>query len=388
MSKLGVTRSDQCSIDVFRSVVEVETDAAACPSAAELSNGVPVYDAVQLRRTCDESVGQISVRQELDHVLSDGPGILVIRGAFEASVIDDATATFNELIRQQNASDEEHGDHFGAPGANDRVWNGLEKLACADPEVFVRYYNNDMVSLGALAWLGPGYQVSSQINVVNPGGAAQVAHRDYHLGFMTNDQAEAYPLGAHLMSPRLTLQGAVAHVDMPVESGPTMYLPHSHKYDLGYLAWRSEDFSRYFEQNHHQVPLTKGDLVYFNPALFHGAGTNQTESVSRMANLMQISSAMARPMESVDRQRIVNAIYPVLRAMTIDHGVDVRSLGPVLGAACDGYAFPTNLDRDPPLDGLTPPNQADIVREALCRGWEPQKLATALADQVERRRSW
>ncbi len=35
----------------------------------------------------------------------------------------------------------------------------------------------------------------------------------------------------------LTLQGAVAHVDMPVESGPTLYLPHSQKSTHGYLAY-------------------------------------------------------------------------------------------------------------------------------------------------------
>ena len=33
----------------------------------------------------------------------------------------------------------------------------------------------------------------------------------------------------------LTLQGAVAHCDMPVESGPTMLLPHSHKYIARHL---------------------------------------------------------------------------------------------------------------------------------------------------------
>ena len=31
------------------------------------------------------------------------------------------------------------------------------------------------------------------------------------------------------LSPLLTLQGAVAHVDMPLESGPTLYLPHSRR---------------------------------------------------------------------------------------------------------------------------------------------------------------
>ena len=111
-----------------------------------------------------------------------------------------------------------------------------------DPEAFVDYYANDILALISGAWLGPGYQVTSQVNVVRPGGVAQDPHRDYHLGFLSNEVVERYPAHVHLLSPVLTLQGAVAHSDMPVESGPTMYLPHSHKYVPGYLAWRLPEF--------------------------------------------------------------------------------------------------------------------------------------------------
>ena len=83
------------------------------------------------------------------------------------------------------------------------------------------------------AWLGPRYQVTSQVNVVNPGGAAQVPHRDYHLGFVNEDQLSAYPAHMHRMSAVLTLQGAVAHCDMPIESGPTMLLPNSQRFAAG-----------------------------------------------------------------------------------------------------------------------------------------------------------
>ena len=181
------------------------------------------------------------------------------------------------MIEQQHREGRAVGDHYAKPGANDRVWNAIEKLAIEAPDVFVDYYANDMVALGRLAWLGPGYQISSQINVVNPGGEAQQPHRDYHLGFMTDDEAEAYPAHAHRLSPMLTLQGAVAHCDMPVETGPTMYLPFSQQYELGYLAWRNPDFIAYFDEHRTQLPLSKGDIVFFNPALFHAAGSNVTD---------------------------------------------------------------------------------------------------------------
>ena len=118
----------------------------------------------------------------------------------------------------------------------------------------------------------------------------------------------------HALSQVLTLQGAVAHVDMPVESGPTLYLPHSQKFSHGYVAYQQPDFQAYFLAHHVQLPLSAGDAVFFNPALFHAAGTNHTSDVRRMANLLQISSAFGRAMETVDRARVVEATYPALLA--------------------------------------------------------------------------
>ena len=47
-----------------------------------------------------------------------------------------------------------------------------------------------MLALVSTAWLGPAYQVTSQVNVVRPGGVAQDPHRDYHLGFLSNAVAD------------------------------------------------------------------------------------------------------------------------------------------------------------------------------------------------------
>ncbi|MFD5361055.1 phytanoyl-CoA dioxygenase family protein [Streptomyces tendae] len=367
-----------CDLAAFRELVEQPTDPAAYPRAAAVERNVPVYDAGELRD--DEGTAA-----ELVHALADGPGIVVLEGAFpDPAVVDRATAVFDALIAEQRASGAAAGDHFAAPGANDRVWNALEKAALRDPEAFAEYYANDALALVARAWLGPGHQVTSQINVVNPGGAAQTVHRDYHLGFLSGEAAAAYPAHVHRLSPVLTLQGAVAHCDMPVESGPTLYLPHSQKYEPGYLAWRLPEFRAYFEAHHVQLPLAKGDAVFFNPALFHAAGANRSADVRRMANLLQVSSAFGRAMETVDREAVVNAVYPVLLRRKAE-GVGERWLEQVVAASAEGYPFPTSLDRDPPVDGLAPPSQADVVRRALREEWTPQALRARLrADRVRR----
>jgi ectoine hydroxylase-related dioxygenase (phytanoyl-CoA dioxygenase family) len=317
--------------------------------------------------------------------LLDGPGIVVLKEAFPGtSVIDRASAAFNRIIEEQRCAGVAGGDHFARPGANDRVWNALEKLAIRDPAVFADYYANDMVALISEAWLGPAYQVTSQVNVVNPGGKAQTVHRDYHLGFQSNGVAAQFPAHAHRLSPVLTLQGAVAHTDMPVESGPTQYLPHSQKYELGYLAFRRPEFREYFESHFVQLPLAKGDAAFFNPALFHAAGTNRSTDIRRMANLLQISSAFGRAMESVDREAMCTAVYPALVSMR-SRGVAANVIANVIAACAEGYAFPTNLDRDQPIDGLAPETQADLVARAVQEEWDAKRLRKELAAQAERR---
>jgi ectoine hydroxylase-related dioxygenase (phytanoyl-CoA dioxygenase family) len=357
-------------LEDFRAVCEQKTELADYPHAADVVDNVLIYPG-----TLDNTA---QIRAELTRALLDGPGIVVFTSAFAPAVVDRATAVFADLIAEQKAAGVAGGDHFAKPGANDRVWGALDKFALRDPAAFAAYYDNDTLALVGQAWLGRGYQVTSQVNVVNPGGVAQVAHRDYHLGFMSREQALGYPAHVHALSPVLTLQGAVAHVDMPVETGPTLYLPHSQKYPAGYVAFHQPEFTAYFDAHHVQLPLAKGDAAFFNPALFHGAGTNHSTDVRRMANLLQISSAFGRAMETVDRVATAAALYPVLRT----YGGSVAN---VIAASAEGYAFPTNLDRDQPVGGLAPQTQAELVHQALAEGWAVGRFEEALHAQASRR---
>jgi ectoine hydroxylase-related dioxygenase (phytanoyl-CoA dioxygenase family) len=165
-----------------------------------------------------------------------------------------------------------------------------------------------------------------------------------------------------------------------------MYLPHSQKMVSGYVAWRNAAVKKYFAENYSQLPLKKGDGAFFNPALLHAAGSNQTEDFKRMANLTQIGSAFGRTLESVDREQMSNAIYPVLRARKAAGWSD-HELKTVIAACAEGYAFPTNLDRDPPLKGLAPQSQADFVWQALASDQTSEQLRKELAALSERQKT-
>jgi ectoine hydroxylase-related dioxygenase (phytanoyl-CoA dioxygenase family) len=378
--------ADRVWLEDIAALVRTETVLENYPLAAEVASRVLIYDCDAVRRVVASPEGRRALLAEWAEALMTGPGIIVLRRAFaDLAPVDAASDIFRSIIEEQHATNTGGGDHFAKPGANDRIWNALEKLCLRAPEVFAAYYGNEVLALVGEAWLGPAYQFTSQVNVVNPGGEAQSPHRDYHLGFMTSEQMARYPAHVHRLSPVLTLQGAVAHCDMPVETGPTLYLPYSQAYEPGYLAVTTPAFRAYFQEHHVQLPLAKGDAAFFNPALFHAAGTNRSADVRRMANLLQLSSAFGRAMESVDRTRMSAALYPALKTMRAEGRISADRAADAIAACAEGYAFPTNLDRDPPIGGLAPPSQQAVMLGALGHGATVDAFTADLAAQHERR---
>ncbi len=106
-----------------------------------------------------------------------------------------------------------------------------------------------------------------------------------------------------------------------------------------------------------------------------------------MANLLQISSAFGRAMETVDRTRMSAALYPALLTMTGDGRLSAAEAAAAIAACAEGYPFPTNLDRDPPIGGLAPLSQQALMLAALVERRPVAAFWDELMAQQERRRS-
>jgi ectoine hydroxylase-related dioxygenase (phytanoyl-CoA dioxygenase family) len=383
----GYLDPSACDLGAFEALVARSLDPAQVPRAAGIVSGVPVYDMAARMGDLEAEVSRRALMAEWAWVLRDGPGVLVQRRALtDHEAIDAVTEVYLGIIAAERAAGATGADHFAAAGANDRIWNSLQKLCLAEPALFARYFGAPALALAAEAWLGPGWQMTAQVNLVRPGGAAQEAHRDYHLGFQSGAMAARYPAHVHALSATLTLQGGIAHCDIPVESGPTKLLPWSQQFAAGYLAFRDPAFRAVFERAHVQLPLAKGDALIFNPALFHAAGANRSADIARMVNLVQVSSPFGRAMEAVDREAMCRALYPALRALIAAGRLGPAQVAAALACAAEGYAFPTNLDTDPPVGGLAPESQADLMARALGTGMSPEDFDAALTAQADRRR--
>ncbi|KAA8650489.1 hypothetical protein EYZ11_007672 [Aspergillus tanneri] len=376
-------------LEEFKKICSQTTDKVTYSLASSVEKEIPIYNASTLDPLDPDLADRL--QDEWHHALNSGPGVFVLKGMYHPcryeKTLSSTNNAFQRIIEHERQSSRVvKGDHFATSGKNDRIWNSFSKHAKEDPSSFIDYYSNPWLRLVCESWLGPVYRVTAQVNVVKPGGAAQESHRDYHLGFQEVDRCAAFPRSIQLTSQYLTLQGAVAHSDMPERSGPTRFLPFSQTYEAGYLAWRREEFRAYFKENYTALPLALGDGLFFNPAVFHAAGENEMDAVvsdggfHRRANLLQISSGLGKTMETIDTVPIVDLCWEgmVERYHASGNVLDAAMEAFVLAVA-DGYPFPTNLDRRPPApSGMAPESEQEIIRRGLKEGWGRERVVEEL----------
>src|ERR1700760_3042608 len=106
-----------CRLEDFRAVVEQTTDPADYPTADSVQSNVLIYGPELSERAATE-VGRREVQAELARALLDGPGIVVLAGAFDPCVVDQASEVFRAIIDQQHAVGAAGGGHFAPPGAH------------------------------------------------------------------------------------------------------------------------------------------------------------------------------------------------------------------------------------------------------------------------------
>lgn len=347
------------------------------PLASKIVKNVPIYD---LSSFSSYTADQLSALQdEWYHILLHGPGVFATKHMYtDLSLIDKTNDVYSSIIEQEARQSGKRGDHFASSGSNSRIWNSFSKHCLADSASFIEYYSNPWLTLISSAWLGPHHRLTAQVNIVRPGGAAQISHRDYHIGFQSAKSCQQFPKALQVASQFLTLQGAVAHSDMPLESGPTRLLPFSQKFEEGYMAYRLKEFQDYFLETFVSVPLEKGDGLFFNPALFHAAGSNTSADIQRSANLLQISSAFGKPMEMIDSIPLVERTWASLVERYKQEGMN-EEIRAFISNVAEGYPFPTNLDRRVPESaGMAPQSEQDLLIKGLAEGWDTTKVMAEL----------
>jgi len=283
---------------------------------------------------------------EIQEELYNGSGVVVIRRAYrDMHLLDRVSSMFLKRIdAEENIGISTN--NLKISKSNKRLVNVLNKFGEDEPEDFIEYYSNEYLHDVCRVCLGPIYQIISEVNVVVPGECSQMGHRDYPLGFYSLELMKEVPSQLAAAAPYLTLQAGVVHHDIPIDMGPTRFVLGSQNDPDGFLTWRDTEEQDRFQASAVQYTFLKGDLVFFNPAIFHGAGGNYT-AIPRIINLLQISCGMVKPLAHVDFVDLVSNIYPFLLQVA-----KVEKAERICRVITDCWPFPTNFHTDPPKPDL------------------------------------
>jgi len=78
-------------------------------------------------------------------------------------------------------------------------------------------------------------------------------------------------------------------------------------------------------------------------------------------------------------------VYPALLAALEAGALNRAEAANVIASTAEGYAFPTNLDSDPPVGGLAPKTQAQIMAESIDAKVDAARFAELIAAHAARR---
>ena len=301
------------------------------------------------------------------------------RSVLDPAVVDAASAVYRELIDEEAAAGRSAGDHFAAPGKNERLWNSFQKLAERAPSTFVAYFANPVLDLVCESWLGPGYRMTAQVNVVHPGGDAQRPHRDYHLGFLSDDEAartRSRCAGRQRCSRCRARSPTPTWRSSPAPPGccPSPSATTSVSSPTGTPRSRTTSASTSCSCRCARVICCSSTRRCSTPP-----GTTALPTSSARPTSSRSPPRSASPWRPSTRR----GSPPLLRRPA--GAPRARDAGEELEVAltmvADGYPFPGNLDSTPPTGGLAPPSQRDLLRQALAEAWSFERLASALAAQ-------
>ena len=105
----------------------------------------------------------------------------------------------------------------------------------------------------------------------------------------------------------------------------------------------------------------------------------------RIANLLQVSSAFGKTMESVDRTKMTKLVYRVLLERKKSHQLRKDELQTIGASVIDGYSFPTNLDLDSPMEGSVTETIWVFMERALREEWSVDRFNECLNEATRRR---
>ena len=148
MSNFDTFFSDEsCNIKNFEEIIKQKIDANLLSHFSEIKNNIPIYNMKNLKDNLHDKNKRLSLLSEWAYIFSQSSGVLVLENTYDdCSSIDEATKIYEKIIIEEKEKNIGGSDHYAKPGANDRIWNSLQKLCEKNPLVFAKYFGNEIIS--------------------------------------------------------------------------------------------------------------------------------------------------------------------------------------------------------------------------------------------------
>ena len=289
---------------------------------------------------------------EIVNILKDREGFFIVKDAFDPKLIDSNRESYYEILSK------EKWDHSRVKGTGKRIWRSLEKLALMDPHGWIYFYCNSALDHVFEAWLGPLYQLTAQINIINQDHKNLPVHFDYHFGMLRKDLQNKFPDTQKYMNQFMTLQAIVPHSNMNFENGGTRIYSGSQKSFVENFNLTEKEVESLFCKNAICPNLNIGDVLFLNSSLLHAGGVNKT-SEDRIALLIQASSAFGIPMEQNDYNLIHDVIFENVCELYKEGKLAFEDGIRAIRNSSSSYLFPVNFDEISPRHGILPFTQTE-----------------------------
>ena len=97
--------------------------------SSDIEQRVVIYEGDNIRSLISTYARSLDLKSELHHCIKEGPGLVVVRQAFQdVKVIDRATEIFQEIIDEEKTSEKHQGDHFAESGRKRAYLECLTKI--------------------------------------------------------------------------------------------------------------------------------------------------------------------------------------------------------------------------------------------------------------------
>ena len=180
--------------------------------------------------------------------LTDGPGVVSIRGAFATPGAIDAANAALLGDHRRGAAEATSAAAIISPSPAPMTASGTRSKSSACATRTSSPHTTPTRSSRSCRRPGSARAIRSPRSSTSSTPAARPSPCTATIIWVSNRLAEIerFPVHVHRLSPVLTLQGAVAHCDMPLESGPTLYLPYLAKLPARLLRLARPEFKDYF----------------------------------------------------------------------------------------------------------------------------------------------